>query len=170
VDVRVISATNADLNQDVVAGRFRQDLLFRLNTIEIHIPPLRDRREDIRALAAHFLKGHAQHYRKPLGGFDEAAMQALLAHPWPGNVRELDHAVERAVLMAQGRLVKAADLGLRASQEAAPRLEDMSLEEVECLLIKKTLARSGNNVSVAARSLGLSRSALYRRLQRYGLS
>jgi DNA-binding NtrC family response regulator len=170
VDVRIISATNADLNQDVVAGRFRQDLLFRLNTIEIHIPPLRERRDDVRALAGQFLKVHALHYRKPLTGFDETAMQALLGHTWPGNVRELDHAIERAVLMAHGTQVKAADLALRAGQDAPPRLEDMSLEEVECLLITKALARFGNNVSMAARALGLSRSALYRRLQRYGLS
>ena len=100
-NVRIISATNADLNAEVAAGRFRQDLLFRLNTIEIPLPPLRDRREDIPLLARHFLAQHAQRYRKRLTGFEPAAMQLLLDHAWPGNVRELDHAVERAVLMAQ---------------------------------------------------------------------
>jgi DNA-binding NtrC family response regulator len=169
VDVRIVSATNADLNAEVAAGHFRADLQFRLNTIEIHLPPLRDRREDIPLLASHFLGRHAQRYRKPLAAFDPAAMQALLDHPWPGNIRELDHAVERSVLMAQGDTVKAADLGLRQSREGAPRLEDMSLEDVEFSLIKKALARFDGNVSHAAKALGLSRSALYRRLQRFGL-
>ena len=169
VDVRIFSATNADLPAEIAAGRFRQDLLFRLNTIELRLPPLRDRREDIPLLAAHFLRQHAGRYRKALTGFDEPAVKALLAHPWPGNVRELDHAVERAVLMAQDATVRASDLGLRAGREGAPRLEDMSLEDVEALLIKKALARFDGNVSHAANALGLSRSALYRRLQRYGL-
>jgi DNA-binding NtrC family response regulator len=169
VDVRVFSATNADLHAAVAEGRFRQDLLFRLNTIELRLPPLRDRREDIPVLASHFLRQHAEHYRKPLTGFDESAIKALLAHLWPGNVRELDHAVERAVLMAQGGTVRAADLGLRAGRDGPPRIEEMSLEDVEALLIKKALARFDGNVSHAANALGLSRSALYRRLQRYGL-
>jgi len=169
VDVRIVSATNADLNAEVAAGRFRADLQFRLNTIEIHLPPLRDRREDIPLLASHFLGRHAQRYRKPLTSFDPAAMQALLDHPWPGNIRELDHAIERAVLMAQGDTVKAADLGLRQGREGAPRLEDMSLDDVEFSLIKKALSRFDGNVSHAAKALGLSRSALYRRLQRFGL-
>ncbi|MFY9726498.1 MAG: sigma 54-interacting transcriptional regulator, partial [Bryobacteraceae bacterium] len=169
VDVRVFSATNSDLHAAVEEGRFRQDLLFRLNTIEIRLPPLRDRREDIPTLAAHFLRQHAGHYRKAINLFDEGAMKALLAHTWPGNVRELDHAVERAVLMAEGETIRAADLGLRGSRDASLRLEEMSLEDVEALLIKKALARFNGNVSHAANALGLSRSALYRRLQRYGL-
>ena len=169
VDVRIFSATNADLHAAVAEGRFRQDLLFRLNTIELRLPPLRDRREDIPVLASHFLRQHAEHYRKPLTGFDESAIKALLAHLWPGNVRELDHAVERAVLMAQGETVRAADLGLRAGRDGPPRIEEMSLEDVEALLVKKALARFNGNVSHAANALGLSRSALYRRLQRYGL-
>ena len=168
-NVRIISATNADLNAEVNAGRFRQDLLFRLNTIEIPMPPLRERREDIPLLARHFLAQHAQRYRKRLNGFDTAAMQLLLDHAWPGNVRELDHAVERSVLMAQGDQVQGRDLGLRAARDAAARIEDMSLEEVEGFLIKKALARYDGNVSQAAKALGLSRSALYRRLQRFGL-
>ena len=169
VDVRVFSATNADLASQVSEGKFRQDLLFRLNTIELRLPPLRDRREDIPLLAAHFLHQHAEHYRKGLTAFDEGAIKALLAHAWPGNVRELDHAVERAVLMAQSETIRAGDLGLRAGREGPPRLEEMSLEDVEALLIKKALARFNGNVSHAANALGLSRSALYRRLQRYGL-
>jgi DNA-binding NtrC family response regulator len=167
-DVRLISATNSDLNAEVAAGRFRQDLLFRLNTIEIKLPALRDRREDIPLLAKYFLKMHAQRYRKALTGFDPAALQTLVDHPWPGNVRELDHAVERAVLMAQGNTIRVADLGLRTTTDGGGRLEDMSLEEVEAFLIKKAMARYGN-VSHAAKALGLSRSALYRRLERYRL-
>jgi DNA-binding NtrC family response regulator len=170
VDVRVVSATNADLHQEVSSGRFRQDLLFRINTIEVRVPPLRERRDDIPPLAHHFLRQHAGRYRKPTRGFNEAAMRSLVEHPWPGNVRELDHAVERAVLMAAGTDIGAADLGLRVGgSEAAARLDDMSLEEVECHLIRKALARFDGNVSRAADALGLSRSALYRRLQRYGL-
>ena len=169
VDVRVISATNADLNEEVAAGRFRQDLLFRLNTIEIRLPALRERRDDIPLLAQHFLREHATRYRKRLSAFDPGAMQALLEHTWPGNVRELDHAIERAVLMAPGPSVKLNDLGLRTSKDAVGRLDEMSLEDVECFLIKKAMTRFDGNVSQAAKTLGLSRSALYRRLQRYGL-
>ena len=169
VDVRIISATNADLPDEVASGRFRQDLLFRLNTIEIRLPPLRDRREDLPLLAQHFLRQHAQRYRKRLTGFEQSSMQMLLEHVWPGNVRELDHAVERAVLMAAGPQIKATDLGLRTTKDGGGRLEDMSLEDVECFLIKKAMTRFDGNVSQAAKALGLSRSALYRRLQRYGL-
>jgi DNA-binding NtrC family response regulator len=169
VHVRIISATNADLGEEVNAGRFRQDLLFRLNTIEIRLPSLRDRREDLPLLAQHFLRQHAQRYRKRLTGFESGAMQMLLEHPWPGNVRELDHSIERAVLMAAGPLVRAGDLGLRPARDGGGRLEDMSLEDVECFLIKKAMTRFDGNVSQAAKALGLSRSALYRRLQRYGL-
>jgi DNA-binding NtrC family response regulator len=168
-DVRIVSATNSDLSEEVSGGRFRQDLLFRLNTVEIHLPPLRDRREDIPVLAMHFLRQHAGRYRKNMEGFDPAAMQALLRHPWPGNVRELDHVVERAVLMALGATLEARDLGLQSGREVSRRLEDMSLEEVEGFLIQRTLAQCDGNVSRAAEKLGLSRSALYRRLQRFGL-
>jgi len=169
VDVRVISATNANLDKEVEENRFRQDLLFRLNTIEIHIPPLRDRREDIGPLANFFLDKHATRYRKALSGFDAGATQAMLEHKWPGNVRELNHVVERAVLMAASTQIRAQDLALRAVSPASQRLEDMSLEDVEAHLIKKALDRYKGNVSAAADALGLSRSALYRRLQRYNL-
>ena len=169
VNVRIVSATNANLAEEVASGRFRQDLLFRLNTIEILLPPLRDRREDIPALAMHFLRQHGQRYRKPINGFETAALQALLDHPWPGNIRELDHAVERGVLMAQGASIRLGELGLRIDRESTSRIEDMSLEEVEGFLIRKAMARFDGNVSQAAKALGLSRSALYRRLQRYGL-
>jgi DNA-binding NtrC family response regulator len=169
VDVRVISATNADLNEEIANSRFRQDLLFRLNTIEIHIPPLRERREDIPLLAAHFLRTHSQRYRKPLRGFEPAAMQMLMDYRWQGNVRELNHVIERSVLMSQGELIRPSDLALRRDREGPLKLEEMSLEEVEETLIRKALAKYDGNVSHAASALGLSRSALYRRLQRYGL-
>ncbi len=169
VDVRVISATNADLGEEVGAGRFRQDLVFRLNTIEIHLPALRDRKEDIGPLAIHFLGVHARRYRKNINGFDRNASAAMHEHSWQGNVRELNHVIERAVLMAQGSSVTAGDLALRAGIGGSRKLDEMSLEEVEELLVKKALARHGGNVSHAASSLGLSRSALYRRLQRFGL-
>jgi DNA-binding NtrC family response regulator len=167
-DVRILSATNADLAGEVAAGHFRQDLLYRLNTIEIHLPPLRDRQSDIPLLAAQFLRQHAQRYRKSLSGFDDPAMQILMNHGWPGNIRELEHAVERAVLMARDNMVRAADLGLRSDPSLPARLDDLSLEEVEHYLIKKALARYDGNVSQAAEALGLSRGALYRRLQKYG--
>ena len=168
-DLRILSATNTDLKAEVAAGRFREDLLFRLNTIEIHLPPLRDRRDDIPKLAMLFLRQHAGRYRRKVVGFDPSALQALLDYSWPGNVRELDHAVERAVLLAQDDMVHASDLGLHATREGPPRLEEMSLEDVESFLIKKALDRYDGNVSEAADALGLSRSALYRRFQKYGL-
>ena len=168
-DLRIISATNANLTEEVRASRFREDLLFRLNTVEIHLPPLRDRREDIPLLANHFLRQQAMRYRKHLEGFDEAAMRSLLSCPWPGNIRELDHVIERAVLLAQGDLVRVSDLNLRPARDGAPRLEEMSLEEVERFLIQKALERFAGNVSQAAEFLGLSRSGLYRRLQKHGL-
>ncbi|GMR21975.1 MAG: sigma-54 dependent transcriptional regulator [Acidobacteriota bacterium] len=169
-DVRILSATNSDLDREVGEGRFRQDLLFRLNTIEIHLPALRDRRSDIKALAETFLEHHARHYRKNIESFDDKALSALEDFPWPGNIRELDHAIERAVLMAQAKTIKISDLGLRSvSEDGVGTLADMNLDEVERLLIQKALARYDGNVSHAAKALGLSRSALYRRLERYRL-
>lgn len=170
VNVRVLAATNVDVNVEVAAGRFREDLLFRLNTIEIHLPGLRDRGADIDLLANHFLRVYAERYRKKIAGFDSGAMQSLRDHSWPGNVRELDHAIERAVLLSAGTMIRASDLALRAPNPGgALRLEDMSLEEVEKHLIQRTLARHGGNVSRAADALGLSRSALYRRLEKFSL-
>ncbi len=170
VDVRILSATNADLKEEVGSNRFRQDLLFRLNTVEIHLPPLRERPEDIAVLARHFLAQHARRYRKAITGFTDEALQILLHYPWPGNVRELNHTIERSVLLARGPQIDARALNLQVERGAAERsIEEMSLDEVEALLIRKTLARFDGNVNQAAEALGLSRSALYRRLQRYGL-
>lgn len=171
VNVRLLSATNADLHAEVAQGKFRQDLLFRLNTVEIRLPPLRDRLEDIPVLAEHFLKIHRERYRRPILGFTPEALDALRHHLWPGNVRELDHVIERAVLMSSGSMVTAFDLALEGTPDArlSARLEEMSLEDAERLLIKKALARFEGNANRAAEALGLSRSALYRRLQKYGL-
>src|SRR5690242_1045437 len=169
VNVRLVSATNADPQAEVRAGRFREDLLFRLNTVQIRIPPLRERHEDIPLLAAHFLSRYAQRYRKVSQSFAPDAMEAMLRHSWPGNVRELDHAVERAVLLAEGDAIRARDLALGAPTDGATALEQMSLEDVERALVQKALTRARGNVSDAAKALGLSRSALYRRLKHHGL-
>jgi DNA-binding NtrC family response regulator len=169
VDVRVLSATNANLGDLVAQGEFREDLLYRLNTVEIQLPPLRDRREDVPLLAKHFLELSARHYGRELEGFSDAALDALMRHPWPGNVRELQHAVERSVLMARGSRIEAADLGLRRRGDGSALMEELTLDEAERLLIEKALERYQGNVSRAAEALGLSRSALYRRLHRHDL-
>ncbi|HZL29138.1 MAG TPA: sigma-54 dependent transcriptional regulator [Acidobacteriaceae bacterium] len=169
VDVRMLSATNADLRAECAAGRFREDLLFRLNTVEINLPPLRERRDDIPALAAYFLDRYATRYRRAIQGLEPTAMVAMLHHSWPGNVRELDHTIERAVLMASKARIEISDLGLSPQKSAGQSLDDMSLEAVEAVLVRKALARTGGNVSQAAEALGLSRGALYRRMEKYGL-
>jgi DNA-binding NtrC family response regulator len=169
VDVRILSATNANLADEVAASRFRQDLLYRLKTVEIRIPPLRERREDIPLLATHFLQKYVGRYRKSLGGFDPAALQVLLAYAWPGNVRELDHTVERAVLMARGSTVGASDLGIELRSETGPTLDSMTLDQVEQMMIKNALSRFHGDISKAAEALGLSRGALYRRLEKHGI-
>jgi len=169
LDVRVLSATNADLRAEVAAGRFREDLLFRLNTVEIKLPPLRERSEDIPRLAAHFLARNQARYRKPLEGFAPAALQAMMQYPWPGNVRELEHTVERGVLLCRGTAVEAQDLAINPPRPQASLQQEMSLEAVESLLVRKALARFHGNVSQAAEALGLSRGALYRRMEKYGI-
>jgi DNA-binding NtrC family response regulator len=169
LDVRVISATNTDLPAACAAGQFREDLLFRLNTVEIHLPPLRERREDIPTLAVHFLRRYASRYRRGIDGFDSSALQTMTQYAWPGNVRELEHTLERAVLMCRGHEIQPADLGLDLQRPQAQNLEELSLETVEAVLIRKALQRFQGNVSQAAAALGLSRGALYRRMEKYGL-
>jgi DNA-binding NtrC family response regulator len=169
IDVRLISATNSDLQAACQAGQFREDLLFRLNTVEIHLPALRERREDIPVLALHFLSHYASRYRRVIRGLDPAALQALMRYAWPGNVRELEHTLERAVLMCRTEQLQASDLGLGLQRSPAQNLEDLSLEAVETILIRKALQRFQGNVSQAAEALGLSRGALYRRMEKYGL-
>lgn len=169
VDVRVLSATNANVREEVAAGNFREDLLFRLNTVEIHLPPLRERREDIVPLAMHFLNRNRARYRKQVTGFTSAAMQQLMQYAWPGNVRELEHTVERAVLLSRGEQVELSNLAIAAGRLNIQSIDNMSIEEVEALLIRKVLRRCDGNISQAAEGLGLSRAALYRRIEKYGL-
>ena len=169
VNVRVLSATNADLSTACASGQFREDLLFRLNTVEIRIPPLRERREDIPLLGAHFLSRYAARYRRSVQRFDQAAIQALMQYSWPGNVRELDHTIERAVLMSRTDEIQPGDLSLSSPRGQTQNLEDLSLEAVEAVLVRKALQRFQGNVSQAAEALGLSRGALYRRMEKYGL-
>ena len=169
VDVRILSATNANLKQDVDEGRFREDLLYRLNTVEIQLPALRERREDIPALATYFLARLTEKYRRDITGFDPSALNAMAAHPWPGNIRELAHVVERSILMSTGDAITADDLGLRGNGGGAGDLDEMTLDDAEKHLIQTALKRFDGNVSEAADALGVSRSALYRRLQRHGL-
>ena len=169
VDVRILSATNALLHDEAKAGNFREDLLFRINTVEIHLPALRDRREDIPLLAAHFLNRSRTRYRKQVSGFSTAAMQHMMQYPWPGNVRELEHTVERAVLLCRSEEIEPANLAIAAQKSAPQSFENMSIDDVEALLIRKVLRRCDGNISQAAESLGLSRAALYRRIEKYGL-
>lgn len=169
VNVRVLSATNTDLPAACQAGQFREDLLFRLNTVEVRVPPLRERREDIALLGAHFLARYAARYRRPVQTFDPAALQAMMQYSWPGNVRELEHTIERAVLMSRTADIQPADLSLSSPRAQTQNLEDLSLEAVEAVLVRKALQRFQGNVSQAAEALGLSRGALYRRMEKYGL-
>ena len=169
VDVRLLSATNADLQAEAKAGNFREDLLFRLNTVEIHLPALRDRREDIPLLAQYFLTRNCSRYRKQVNCFSSAAMQQMMHYPWPGNVRELEHTVERAVLLCRGEEIDPANLAIASARTSTQSFENMSIDEVEALLIRKVLRRCEENISQAAEALGLSRAALYRRIEKYGL-
>ena len=167
-DVRVLAATNASIQAEIEAGRFRGDLLYRLNTIHIHLPPLRQRGDDIVRLAQRFLEKHTQRHRRPVAAFGDAALSALRRYTWPGNVRELSHVVERAVLMARGSSIAPADLRLDAAPAATER-RPMTLEDIEQEAIRTALARHDGNVVVAADELGMSRSALYRRMEKFGL-
>jgi DNA-binding NtrC family response regulator len=179
VDVRLISATNAELPAEVEAGRFRRDLLFRLNTVEIRLPPLRERVEDIAPMAKDFLARCSKRYEREGLAFAPSALRALSAHRWPGNVRELSHAVERAVLMASGAQVQADDLGLGALTLSTPAPAtaattgtasgSATLEQAEQAMIRNALDQCQGNIQKTAEMLGLSRAAVYRRLEKYGL-
>ncbi len=168
-DVRVISATNGNLRAMIADNAFREDLLFRLNTVEIDLPPLRERREDIMPLAARFLDIYTRKYGRTSADFARDAVQALMSYAWPGNVRELSHVVERAVLIGANTDIRAGDLMLTPRANVVqPALQQMTLDEAEELMIREALDRCGGNVQAAAEQLGLSRSALYRRMEKYG--
>ncbi|MCG8308254.1 MAG: sigma-54 dependent transcriptional regulator [Cytophagales bacterium] len=173
IDIRLICATNMPILDMVNENRFRQDLLYRINTIEIHIPPLRNRLDDIPLLANHFLSLYDRKYQKNVRTISEAAMKVLQKYNWPGNVRELQHAIERAVIMCNSQVLNPDDFffstGTGKSEESNVMLEDYHLEEVEKILIRKVLKKHDGNITQAANELGLTRSSLYRRLEKYGL-
>ncbi|HTF20920.1 MAG TPA: sigma-54 dependent transcriptional regulator [Chryseolinea sp.] len=172
VDIRLICATNMPLYEMVKENRFRQDLLYRINTIEIEIPALRERFEDIPLLANHFLKHYAQKYDKQVNRISEGAMARMHKHPWPGNIRELQHSIERAIILSTGTVLQPEDFNFAqtaAREDGNLSLEQYNLEEVEKLLIRKVLKKYNGNITQAASELGLTRSSLYRRLEKYGL-
>lgn len=169
-NARLISATNAVLSDLCGSGQFREDLLFRLNTIEIKLPPLRERGEDIQALADNFLQTYGQKYNRTELTFSNDCLELMRVYPWPGNVREMDHCIQRAVLMAQGLQITSNELGLTAkSSIAIDDYENMTLEQVEQLLIEKALNRCDGNMKKTAEKLGIARSSLYRRIEKYRL-
>lgn len=173
VDIRLICATNMPLYEMVQKGEFRQDLLYRINTIELTLPSLKERNEDIRILAEHYLEQFAKKYNKDIYKFSEATIKRLEKYHWPGNVRELQHAVERAVIMSRDNILQPEDFFFNASNQPKDQseinLEQYNLEDVERILIRKVLAKHNGNITHAAQELGLTRSSLYRRLEKYGL-
>ncbi len=170
IDIRLICATNANIHQLTAEGLFRQDLLYRINTIEIHIPPLRDRNRDILLLADHFLKQYNYKYKKEIKNITRTTQQKLLAYCWPGNVRELQHAIERAVILSKTNTLQPEDFMLKSSRTAvSATLETLNLNELECQAIQKAMKQSDGNISQAAGLLGITRFALYRKLEKYNL-
>lgn len=170
INVRLISATNANIRQMVDEGTFRQDLLYRINTIEIHIPPLRERGEDIILLAEHFLQKYVHKYKKNIQGLTRETKQKLMKYAWPGNVRELQHAIERAVILSENIWLRPNDFMLTPQPEKKDVLDEtLNLEELEQKAIKRALKRCAGNVSSAAELLGITRYALYRKMQKIGL-
>jgi DNA-binding NtrC family response regulator len=173
INIRLICATNMPLYEMVKENRFRQDLLYRINTIEIEIPALRERLEDIPLLANHFLRQYAERYGKSITKMSEAAMTRMSKHPWPGNIRELQHAIERAVILSNTSVLQPEDfnfnipMGKETDQQL--NLDQYNLDEVEKLLIRKVLKKYNGNITQAAAELGLTRSSLYRRLEKHGL-
>jgi DNA-binding NtrC family response regulator len=170
VDVRVIAATNVDLEHAVHAGVFRDDLYYRLNVINIRIPPLRERREDIPLLAAHFVEKLAHELAKDMMEIDNGALRVLLDYDWPGNVRELENAVERALITCRGNSICEKDFAFLRRREPAALPANMTLREIEKQLIQAAVERTGGNIKQAAEELGIDRSTLYERLKRYGIT
>ena len=172
IDVRVISATNMPLYQMVSEGKFRQDLLYRINTVEISLPPLRERTEDIEPLVEHYLNVYCRKYKIPQKRINAGTLKRLQKHNWPGNIRELQHAVERAVILSESNILEPHDFFVQESSGAAEEdfsPENMKLEEVEKILIRKVIDKHGGNISRAAKELGLTRASLYRRIEKHGI-
>lgn len=171
VDIRLICATNMPVHEMILENSFRQDLLYRINTVEIFLPPLRDRQDDIPILAAHFLKVYSAKYRKQFKGLKQNALQLLQRYSWPGNIRELQHAIERAIIMAEGNELDTRDFFFLSGKPATDKVSTntYNLDEVEKTLIQKAIDKNGGNISKAAKALGLTRASLYRRLEKYGL-
>ena len=172
IDVRLICATNADIRRMVEEGRFRQDLLYRINTIELHIPPLRERGNDILLLADHFLQRYARKYRKEMRGLTREAKNKLLKYAWPGNVRELQHTMERAVILGDGSLLRPENFVFQASSVARPHKEEkevLNLEQLERQAVERAMRLSEGNMTKAAEYLGITRFALYRKIEKLGL-
>lgn len=172
IDVRLVCATNMPLYQMVKENKFRQDLLYRINTVEIHIPPLRERTDDIPLLTDHFLQSYTRKYGMTSKRISQSAMKRLETHHWPGNIRELQHAVERAVIMSDSNTLQATDFFLNQKEEAEGNemlLNSTNLEDTEKMLIRKVIDKHGGNISKAAKELGLTRASLYRRIEKYGL-
>ena len=167
VDARLIAATNQPLEQLVEAGEFREDLLYRINTIEIRLPPLRERLEDLPALVEHFVAAAVRKYRLPAKSVETSALDELSAHHWPGNVRELSHTVERAMLLGEGDTLAAVDFNF--TKAAQPASSSLNLEDHERQLVEVAISRAGGNISHAAKALGITRAALYRRIEKFGL-
>ncbi|WP_308502020.1 sigma 54-interacting transcriptional regulator, partial [uncultured Alistipes sp.] len=170
VDIRLVSATNRDLYGMVSRGEFREDLLYRINTIHIDLPPLRQRREDIRPLAESFLRRYAAKYGKPIEGFDAEALREMEEYPWAGNIRELQHTIEKAVILCDGRAITPSTLLLRAAPApASPEPDFTTLEEMERSMIAQAMSRCNGNMTEVARQLGITRQTLYNKIKRYGL-
>jgi two-component system, NtrC family, response regulator HydG len=173
VDIRLICATNMPIHDMVMDNTFRQDLLYRINTVEIFLPPLRERQEDIPLLADHFLKVYSTKYRKNFTGFKPSAMQLLQRYNWPGNIRELQHAIERAIIMAEGDELDSRDFFFLSSKPVNEKISastnTLNLDDMEKNVIQKAIDKNGGNISKAAKELGLTRASLYRRLEKYGL-
>jgi DNA-binding NtrC family response regulator len=170
VDIRIISATNMPLQEMTGQGRFREDLLYRINAIQLEVPPLRDRKEDIPVLAAFFLRKYGLQYGKPGLKLGEKAMKGMLRHEWPGNIRELEHAIEKAVILSEGGLISPEHIFPKMSvSRVMQRSDSMNLEENEKVLIEKALRKEQGNVSAAAKNLGINRSTLYQKMRKYGI-
>jgi two-component system response regulator HydG len=171
IDVRLICATNLPVHELVAENKFRQDLLYRINTVEIHMPSLKERVEDIPLLVNHFLKIYCKKYNKPLKRVSPATLKRVEKYPWPGNVRELQHAIERAIIMSDSTALQPSDFFFPSieAKEDGIVFDDFNLEEIEKMVIRKALSKHGGNISLAAKELGLSRTSLYRRFEKYGL-